>query len=109
MLTIHGAAVAVNTLNNIFNGNTSAQQPSSSGQTSAGRPTDQGGRPLGPSGKPMIHQKNFPTKKAAKDAARNAGNGAPMKHPSPRRGDQHFHPTRNGKKIADGTHYNYPR
>jgi RHS repeat-associated protein len=109
VLTIHGAAVAVNTLNNIFNGNTSAQQPSSSGQTSAGRPTDQRGRPLGPSGKPMIHQKNFPTKTAAKDAARNAGNGAPMKHPSPRRGDQHFHPTRNGKKIADGTHYNYPR
>lgn len=94
-------------------GGSSGQQSNnsqqSSGQTSAGRPTDQHGRPLGPSGKPMIHQKNFPTMKAARDAARNAGNGAPMKHPSPRRGEPHFHPTSNGKKIPDGTHYNYPR
>ena len=52
-------------------GNNLQQSP---GQTSTGRPTNQQRRPLGPSGKPMIHQKNFPTMKAAKDAARNAGN-----------------------------------
>ena len=103
-VTTHGAAVLGNTFNNIFNKDNSAQPP---GQTSAGRPTDQHGRPLGPSGKPVIHQNNFPTKKAAKDAARNAGNGAPMKHPNPRRGQRHFHPTKNGKKVRDGTHYNY--
>jgi RHS repeat-associated protein len=85
---------------------TNSQQ--SAGQTSAGRPTDQHGRPLGPSGKPIIHQKNFPTMKAAKDAARNAGNGSPMKHPNPTRGEPHFHPTKDGMKVRDGTHYNYP-
>jgi RHS repeat-associated protein len=100
----HGALVGVNTLNNIFNRNNSGQAP---GQTSAGRPTDQHGRPLGPSGEPTIHQINPGGKKAAKDAARNAGNGAPMKDPSPRRGQRHFHPTKNGKKVRDGTHYNY--
>lgn len=92
----HGALVGANTINNIFNKNTSGRQSSgqpAGGQTSAGRPTDQGGRPLGPSGKPMIHQVNPGTKKAAKDAARNAGQGAAMKHPSPQRGQRHYHPT----------------
>lgn len=105
----HGALVGVNTVNNIFNKNTSGQsgaQPP--GQTSAGRPTDQHGRPLGPSGKPMIHQINPGSKKAAKDAARNAGQSAPMKHPSPQRGQSHWHPTdRMGRKIRNGTHYIY--
>jgi len=78
------------------------------GRTSAGRPTDKNGRPLGPSGKPMIHQVNPGGKKAAKDAARNAGEGAPIRHPSPRRGQPHYHPTnRSGKKIPNGTHFNY--
>ena len=106
----HGTYVGLNTVNNIFNKNSSGQQSGgqSGGQTSAGRPTDQNGRPLGPSGKPMIHQINSGGKKAAKDAARNAGQSAPMKHPSPRRGQRHFHPTdRKGKKIPNGTHYNY--
>ena len=111
-LTAHGVAVGANTLNNIFSKKTSGQQSNQQppGQTSAGRPTDQHGRPLGPSGKPMIHQVNKGTDKRAKDAARNAGQGAPMKHASPRRGKRHWHPTdRKGKKIRDGSHYNSDR
>ncbi len=79
------------------------------GRTASGRPTDKHGRPLGPSGKPMIHNPRFPHKKDARDAARRAGQGAPMKHPNPRRGNPHYHPTRrSGNKKQDGTHYNYP-
>lgn len=79
------------------------------GRSAGGRPTDKHGRPLGPSGDPMIHQPSLPHRKDAKDAARRAGKGAPMKHPNPKRGKPHFHPTtRKGKKVNDGTHYNYP-
>src|SRR5215212_9440059 len=66
---VHGTAVLLNTTRNILR---KKNESPPAGQTSAGRPTDQHGSPLGPSGKPAIHQKNFPTKKAAKDAARNA-------------------------------------
>ena len=109
VVATHGTLVIGNTLNNIFSKNGGPKAAESPGQTAAGRATDANGRPLGPSGKPSIHQVDSPTKKAAKDAARNAGQGAPMQHPTPRRGEPHFHPTdRKGKKIPDGTHYNYP-
>lgn len=85
---------------------TTKSQPAP-GRTAGGRPTDKNGRPLGPSGRPMIHQPRPGSRKRAKDAARDAGNGKPMHHPSPRRGGPHFHPTRNGRKKQDGTHYNY--
>ena len=63
---------------------------------------------LGPSGKPLIHTPFFPSLKRAKDAARAAGQGPPMKHPSPRRGNPHFHATDiDGNKIP-GTHFEYP-
>jgi hypothetical protein len=64
----HGALVGANTVNNIFSKNTSGQQSSGQppGQTSACRLIDQNGRPLGPSGKPMIHNKNFQTRKPLK-------------------------------------------
>ena len=63
----------------------------------------------GPSGKPKIHIKRHPTVKRAKDAARNEGKRAPVKHPSPKRGDPHFHPTdETGRKIPGGTHQVYP-
>ncbi|MBP6668247.1 MAG: hypothetical protein KA180_02285 [Gemmatimonadales bacterium] len=82
---------------------------SSPGQTSSGRPINRHGQPLGPSGKPMVHNIDHPNRKAAKDAARNAGQGAPLHHPSPRVGDPHYHPVDgDGEKIRDGTHYNYP-
>jgi RHS repeat-associated protein len=56
---------------------------------------------LGPSGKPMIHNPKYPTPKGAKDAARNAGKGPPIKH------NDHYHATdANGNKIP-GTHYGF--
>ena len=79
------------------------------GATSSGRPINSKGQRIGPSGKTMVHQKNFPTRKAGKDAARNAGKGPPMQHKSPKRGGPHFHPVdAKGKKIEEGVHYNYP-
>ena len=79
------------------------------GQTAGGRATDQYGNVLGPSGRPAVHDVDFSTKKGAKDAARNAGKGAPVQHPSPTRGDPHFHPTgADGEKVPGSPHYNYP-
>ncbi len=49
------------------------------------------------------------TKKRAKDAARKAGDGAPIHHPRPKVGRPHYHPTRKGKKKRDGVHHEYPR
>lgn len=63
---------------------------------------------IGPSGKPKIHVVHHPTKKRAKDGARNGGSGAPIQHPSPRKGPPHFHPTDpKGGKIP-GIHHAYP-
>lgn len=60
-------------------------------------------------GRFAIHVIKFATRKAAKDAARNAGKGKPMHHPTPKKGDPHFHPVdKNGNKIP-GPHYTYPR
>jgi uncharacterized protein RhaS with RHS repeats len=79
------------------------------GTAAGGRAINSAGRVLGPSGKPMIHQIDKATRKQAKDAARDRGKGAPMHHPTPRRGQPHYHPTDGeGRKIEDGTHYNYP-
>jgi hypothetical protein len=65
---------------------------------------------MGPSGKPMIHIIKHATRKAAKDAARNAGKRAPMNHRSPGRGGPHYHPVdARGRKIPDGTHHEYPK
>jgi RHS repeat-associated protein len=64
---------------------------------------------LGPSGEPKIHNIDLPSKKAAKEAAQQAGSGPPMHHPSPAKGKPHFHPTdRAGNKIP-GPHFNYPK
>ena len=90
-----------------FSGNSPEDAP---GQTAGGRATDEHGNVLGPSGKPAVHQKNHPTRKAAKDAARNEGKGAPTSHPTPARGEPHFHPTGpDGARIPNSTHHNYPR
>jgi RHS repeat-associated protein len=79
------------------------------GVTAGGQAANEHGEKLGPSGKPMVHDADMPSKKAAKDAARNAGQGTPVQHPSPRKGKPHFHPSdSDGKKKPGSTHYNYP-
>ena len=79
------------------------------GQTAGGRATDEHGNALGPSGKPQVNEVNHATRKAAKDAARQEGMGAPVKHPSPSKGEPHFHPTgKDGEKLPASTHHNYP-
>jgi hypothetical protein len=56
-----------------------------------------------------IHKIYKPTKKAAKDAARNAGKGKPLHHPSDKGQQPHYHPVdKDGDKLHDGTHYYYP-
>jgi RHS repeat-associated protein len=79
------------------------------GQTAGGQATDKYGNKLGPSKKPQVNQTDHSTEKAAKDAARQQGNGTPDKHPRPQKGDPHYHPTdKDGKKIQNSTHHNYP-
>ena len=80
----------------------------SSGKTSSGHPTDQYGNKLGPSGEPQINTVKHSTQKSAKDAARNAGKGAPVKHTTPKKGGDHYHPTDgDGEKIPNSTHHEY--
>jgi hypothetical protein len=75
------------------------------GTTSSGQATNAYGEKLGPSGKPARHSKQHSTRKAAKDAARQEGKGAPEEHG----GDGHFHPTdKNGEKLPNETHHEYP-
>ncbi|OXA58773.1 hypothetical protein Fcan01_06382 [Folsomia candida] len=69
------------------------------------------GRKIGGSGKPVQHFKNLPNRKAAENAARNAGKGnTPVRHTPHQPGQTpHFHPAdRNGNIIKDGSHYGYP-
>ena len=47
--------------------------------------------------------------KGAKDAARQAGKGTPVKHPNPTVGNPHFHPTDpQGEKLPGSPHFEYP-
>ena len=63
----------------------------------------------GPSGHPKVHNVKHSTRKRAKDAARDQGDGAPMHHPSPKKGEPHFHPVdRQGNKIPGRPHHEYP-
>jgi RHS repeat-associated protein len=79
------------------------------GTTASGQATDAHGNKIGPSGKPQVNQVNHSTEKAAKDAARAEGKGAPVKHPSPTKEKPHYHPTdRKGEKIPCSTHHNCP-
>ena len=81
------------------------EQPHTS---AGGRATDEYGNILGPSGEAMIHTPRYPTRKAAKDAARNGGAGAPECDPSPSKGRRHFHSTdKNGDRMHDGVHHEY--
>jgi uncharacterized protein RhaS with RHS repeats len=65
---------------------------------------------LGPSGKPKIHTMDHPTRKRAKDAARDEGKGPPLNHPSDKGQPPHYHPVDEcGEKAVGATHHNYPR
>jgi RHS repeat-associated protein len=106
-LAAHGAAVQLNTLRNIQKGPSASASP---GTAASGQATDENGRKLGPSGRVVIHQVETPGGRGvdAKRAAKAAGHGEPVQHNNPRKGKPHYHPVdRNGKKIEDGTHYNY--
>ena len=64
---------------------------------------------VGPSGKPKRHFPRSPTKKRAKDAARQDGEGTPQHHGPHEPGQKpHYHPTgKDGKKLPHRPHYNY--
>ena len=65
---------------------------------------------LGPSGELQVDKVKHPTKKKAKDAARNSGKSSPVNHTNPKRGNDHYHPVdKDGKKIPNSTHHEYPR
>jgi RHS repeat-associated protein len=84
-------------------------QATAPGQTASGHPTDAYGNKLGPSGKPQVNTVNHSSRKAAKDAARKQGKGAPVKHTNPKKGGDHYHPTdENGEKLPNSTHHEYP-
>jgi RHS repeat-associated protein len=88
--------------------NTGPKAATAPGVTAGGQATDEHGNKVGPSGKNQVDQVDKGSKKGAKDAARNAGQGAPEKHPSPTKGDPHYHPTdADGNKKPNSTHYNY--
>jgi RHS repeat-associated protein len=77
-----------------------------------GHPTDKYGNKLGPSGKPMRHSPQCPTRSSAKDAAQDAGGGKPpVEHSNPKDGTKpHFHPgDADGEKVPGSPHYTYPR
>jgi RHS repeat-associated protein len=77
-------------------------------QTASGNPTDKHGNKLGPSGKPQVNTVKHPSQKKAKDAARKEGKGAPVKHPNPKKGKSHYHPTdKDGNKKPTSTHHEY--
>jgi len=109
----HGTMVTSNSIRHLATGNNYGEKPSTNtkpaSQTSSGKPTDQHGNKLGPSGKPQVNTVEHPTQKAEKYAARNEGKGAPVKHTNPKKGDDHYHPTdKNGEKKPNSTHHEYP-
>lgn len=58
--------------------------------------------------KPQVNTVQHSTQKGAKDAARNEGKGAPVKHTSPTKGNNHYHATdNNGQKKTNSTHHEY--
>ena len=68
-------------------------------------------RGVGASGLPKVHVIRHGSRKSAKEAARQAGQGEPL-HDIPADPNElpHYHPTdRNGKKIENGVHYAYPK
>jgi hypothetical protein len=65
-------------------------------------------RKLGPSGKPMVHNPKYNTKKGAREAAKLAGQGDPENHANDPYGPHYQSVDANGKIIKDGVHHHYP-
>jgi hypothetical protein len=85
-------------------------KPKPDGQTANGQPTDKYGNKLGPSGRPMVHNVDYPTRNRAKDGAKNVSpGGTPVEHSNPVKGKPHFHPgDKDGNKKPGSAHHNYP-
>jgi hypothetical protein len=68
-------------------------------------------RGVGGSGEPRIHVKQHSSRKKAKDAARQAGDGAPEHDAAGKGQAAHFHATRKGKRVKSGreggVHHSY--
>jgi RHS repeat-associated protein len=78
------------------------------GTTSSGHPTDEHGNKLGPSGKPQVNTVTHSSRKQALNAARQEGQGAPVLHNSPKKGERHFHATDSeGDKVPNSTHHEF--
>ncbi|MDZ4707413.1 MAG: RHS repeat-associated core domain-containing protein [Saprospiraceae bacterium] len=100
-----GMEVAENAAENIVSNSIKIE-----GRTAAGHATDKFGNKLGPSGKPQVNVVQYSSQKRAKDAARNEGNGAPVKHTNPTQGNRHYHATDksgNKKPTIYSTHHEY--
>ncbi|CAG7831550.1 unnamed protein product [Allacma fusca] len=70
------------------------------------------GRKIGGSGKPHQHFQQHNSRKAAENAARNAGKGnKPVQHAPHKPGQSpHYHPAdRHGNIIKDGSHHQFPK
>ncbi len=66
-------------------------------------------RGVGPSGRPKIIIIKYPSKGAAKEGARNAGQGEPAHDTAKNGRPGHFHPVdKDGKRLNDGSHHTYP-
>jgi RHS repeat-associated protein len=117
----HGASSIALGMKNLVNGKpkeksdegsqrrSDSQDGKQTGSTAGGGKTDEFGNKLGPSGKPQVNKVEHPTRKKAKDAARNEGQGAPENHTNPNKGKQHYHATdREGNKKPNSTHHEYP-
>jgi RHS repeat-associated protein len=114
VLGAHGVVTigvaARNLIKGASNNEKSSTSSSSEGRTASGQKTDQHGNKLGRSGKPQVNTVRHSTQKAAKDAARNEGRGAPVKHTNPSKGNNHYHPTdKDGNKKPSSTHHEYPK
>jgi hypothetical protein len=68
------------------------------------------GRKAYGSGEPGLHSKDYATRKAAKDAARQRGAREPTEADGPhRKGGRHLHPVDDeGNDVHDGMHDNFP-
>ncbi|MFN8166797.1 MAG: DUF6443 domain-containing protein [Bacteroidia bacterium] len=118
LLAAHGSVMMATATKNLATGkgklpedkkNESTTSKKPDHQTSSGQATDQHGNKLGPSGKPQLNTVEHSSRKAAKDAARNEGKGAPVNHTSPKKGNQHYQATDGkGQKIPNSTHHEYP-
>jgi RHS repeat-associated protein len=58
---------------------------------------------IGPSGKPMVHTVKHTSQKKAKDAARQGGQGTPVKHTKDKKGGKHYHHGSGIKGKGKGT------